>query len=384
MKLRRKTNTSRTKFPKFALQKRVDELSRVNKRLATYLESQQIHLPLVNESPTTLDFKLSASQNHIEPVTCFRISGGACACACQQSFSNTTIYDANRSSGPTASPSTTSDGQQNVLSHISVQVRHTSGGTHATPRKSYETSSSGQNRVIKAINLQLNQSELPATAISIQDLIAHHIFDFEWAQRLELAFRLSSAVLLLSSSPWPTNSMKRHDLTISLADHKKGEAYDLFLAFDAQNGEKTIDLERSSKAMLAIVTRNPILSLLGMNLVELAFGRTLNDIRQQDASLSDLTGGSSDLLNLLAAKRLVNLGRIGEEFGANFEAVVSTCLNQQYRESKGKQIRDLDSEDPSFLESAALSILLPLYAEYRKLSGSVKPQGRSSFIFKLT
>lgn len=235
---------------------------------------------------------------------------------------------------------------------------------HPTPTK--------PDRDEKKFQLSVKETSLTPEFLNLKQLISRHGTSFDQRRRMELAFRLSSAVLLLWSSPWIANSSRWKDWAVWFDPQNKEPLFNLYFSRKPQSDNGSPDQKSSAGAAFFILSREPVLSLLGLRLIEIAFGRTLADVRQEDVTLLSKEGDQDqDSMDLFTAKRLLALRRIGQTFGQEFEDVVNVCLNQQYRERKGARITELDFEDRSFLERAAVSILLPLYQEARKNSGYV-------------
>jgi hypothetical protein len=206
--------------------------------------------------------------------------------------------------------------------------------------------------------------------MSLGDLMGHRNL-LDHRQRMELSFRLSSAVLQLSPKDdplWIDDSWTLDDWFIAVRGERENEALSLFV----RRRLSSLQPPAKKDPVWSIIARDPILAKLGIHLTELALGRSLPDIRHEEPDLlrtNDLQFSDPDLLNLLTVRRLLTLRIISQRVSADFQDVVSACINQQFRDRRHARIKELDRGDPAFLANATVAILVPLYHEVYKYHG---------------
>ena len=163
------------------------------------------------------------------------------------------------------------------------------------------------------------------------------------------------------------NSPKWEDWDVRVALTEGDRLGSLYLSPKHSSSDPDLRGTRQQSTTFLVLAENPVLCLLGLRLVEIAFGQTLAETRKEDIKLAvyepTLDENSKDLL---AARQMLATRLIEKRFGKNFEDVVNVCLNQQYRQIKGADVVDMDPRDSSFLERATTCILLPLYQEMQK------------------
>jgi hypothetical protein len=208
--------------------------------------------------------------------------------------------------------------------------------------------------------------------VSLGDLLGHrNVLDRR--QRMELSFRLSTAVLQLSSTPWVEESWTLDDWFIAVRGDRENEALSLFVRRKFHQSQDPSKMPSKEPAW-SIIAREPVLARLGVHLTELALGRNLVEIRREEPGLlrdGDLKISDHELLDLLTVRKLLSLRVIAQRVSAEFQDVVSACINQQYRDRRQARIQELDVKAPSFLEHATAAILVPLYHEAHKCYGYV-------------
>lgn len=348
--------------------------------MAAYLQNEHIPLLVSVDFKTALDFRVLHQKHPDKFAEAFEVIGGRYDCTCTETlFSNSQLTSLNEGAAR--------DVVESLNAGMSRQERskHAYVSIHKLYKKSeaivnfldVDSPASGTDKpmdashrdtIKKEIRLVVRDSRPPQDAISLDELIESEI-NSGWAQRMELAFRLSAAVILLWKSPSVRSSMKWRDWTIFIGAQQANGTYRLSIGPKIRSEEELLERQRNSHTVFAILARDPVLTLLGLRLLELAFGQTLKEMRQEDANFIHGEERDPDLLDLLTAKRLLGLGRIGRQCGQDFESVINACLTQQYREPNSGQIKYLSLENDSFLESATVTILLPLFKEFRRSSG---------------
>ncbi|RDW61683.1 hypothetical protein BP5796_11575 [Coleophoma crateriformis] len=109
----------------------------------------------------------------------------------------------------------------------------------------------------------------------------------------------------------------------------------------------------------------PILTKLGFALIELAFCRTLPEIRK-DQLHDTIEEKDSDFANLQTATAMLESGRLAREASQVYEDVVRVCIKHHYLGRSSSGPKGLGSKDPSFFDRAEESIIGPLSAEFVK------------------
>lgn len=206
---------------------------------------------------------------------------------------------------------------------------------------------------------------------SLYDLIQGPTPLLDMRKRLALAYRLSSAVLQYSHTPWADRSWKPQDWLVGLDKSKKDGLPVVFLNRQISPCQEPVKSNKSGSAW-EVASREPILAQLGIALAELALGRSLSDVRREEPELMDRELGKTydvNLLDLLTARKILSLGYIAKAISQPFEDVVSACVTQQYRDGYDAGVKELDTKEPTFLERATAAILQPLYLEGRKYLG---------------
>ena len=333
----------------------------------------------------TLNLSLTRRLRGSEQANSFQIIGERFICTCGKEASRSTTHPTQQAVGSlSGQPLDYKDRNEDFFNlqheshHISVSVQNLD-----KPRDACSSSSASHKRcdvshITKpdedgtAFRLEIEDTTLPFGAIGFGDLLVRRRASLGQKERMELAFRLSLAVLLLWGPSCAGNSPKWKDWTVWFDPDDEDGVPSPYLSPKSQLGQESRDEKITSGTKFPLFAREAPLSLLGIRLIELAFGQTFAEVRRDHMNLlSREEEQDRDLIDLLAAKKLVSLNRIGQKFGQSFEDVVNVCLNQQYRERKGARIMELNLQDQSFLERAAVSILLPLYHEMRKGSGYV-------------
>ncbi|KAF5512169.1 hypothetical protein CGCA056_v012023 [Colletotrichum aenigma] len=187
--------------------------------------------------------------------------------------------------------------------------------------------------------------------------------DLDWKRRIELALQLSFAVIQLSLTPWIDDSWTWDNWAIATdtISHRSGRP----LLFCRHFGSSISihGTQSSTSSVWSILSPEPILARLGLCLIEIAFGKTVSEIRREGADDDEIVDNhevDSESLDLITAKELFDSRRIRHQFGEPFENAVKACIHQQFRAEKNGDIIELDSRDPSFLRNAVDSIISPL------------------------
>lgn len=370
-KLKRKPKLSRESFPETPLHKCLYDISKANRSLEAHLGNSHAILPAAGDFQTSLDFRLFRHLSVGQRTNCFKITGDSLVCACKKPVSGAITH-----SGHT--PSNVAAGLHQRFGPISVSTSNSEkiGENIAfLTRDDFPAANSheGSDKNEQTIRLTVSESNLPPAAIGLGRLISRDGPSLDPRRRMELAFRLSSAVLFLWKFPNEFSSSRWKDWAVSFDPEHVDSLPSFYLSPSSPFDHESLDGTTVPETTFSILSREPALTLLGLRLIELAFGQSLAGLSQRDPRLlPEEETRDKDSRDLVIAKRLLASHRIRERFGRAYESVVAVCLNHQYRARKGASIKELSLQDQSFLKPAAVTILLPLYEEVRKYHGYVQ------------
>ncbi|KAH8649069.1 hypothetical protein BX600DRAFT_109902 [Xylariales sp. PMI_506] len=381
---RTKVTTFRRVVPKTQLQEHLDEISRINRRLDTYLIDGRVLLPRGLELHGTLEFRLLQLQQRGKSVEGFQIEGPHRVCNCdqaaysrlqglgmtspmspgatggplwQQTYEG--IYASARSLRPDEEGSLMN---QNMSPNSNRKQRDGSRHRHSDSFKEDH----------KLFLLFIKERAADRKVITIEELIQRPDDVVDRRLRMILASRLAFAVILLWTSR-PLQSWQKSGRWLAYFDETQRLPYSTFFLSPPDGDKPGSDAwSEQSPDWFSLVNKEPVLARLGLRLIELVMGQTLAELRQEHFKASadgDDEESDSELLDLLTAKKLLAYHRIRHEVSRAFEGVVAACIEQQYREFKSGDIKELSFEDPLFLKNATAAILLPLYQETGKLTG---------------
>ncbi|KAK0732234.1 hypothetical protein B0H67DRAFT_640528 [Lasiosphaeris hirsuta] len=173
-------------------------------------------------------------------------------------------------------------------------------------------------------------------------------------EKLELALRLSLAVDRLYGTPWIDGSWTWNDVI-----YAKPPA--VFILREVHSA--TYEADRASlavgKPQPSSIDGEPVLTKLGLALIELALGKPIQKTKQYN---SDELG--QDFANIIAAKTLLTNGTIRGEWGAAYERVVNVCIRRIYIDPEGNARGPLSNHE-SFIPGFRDAIITPLFHEER-------------------
>lgn len=366
------------------MQKRLDEISSMNRSLAIYLCDEIVPLPRVGEMNGMPDFKLCLWLQRRNPTADLPHMGDSYVCT----FNQVIDWD---SSGRPGDPVVISDNWLEDVSSaherpgpITISVRYINESREEplmvrqniqSSRKDDERDtrfyhhSNSFRRENKPFQLMIKESKAGGPVIGMGDMLKRRGSVIDQKKRIELAFRLSFALLILSGIKWAQHSSEWVNWAVSFDADEGDELSTFFLSPGHGHEIESSGEDHLSQTIFLVLNREPVLVRLGICLIELALGQTLADIRKDDHNLwgeHEHAGYDLESLDLLTAKRLISARRIRQEVSKEFEGVVIACVDQQYRELKGARIKTLHPPDDFFLERATAAILLPLYEELRK------------------
>jgi hypothetical protein len=194
--------------------------------------------------------------------------------------------------------------------------------------------------------------------------------------RMQLALRLSSAILQYCLTPWIEKTWTWKDFAVlSAEEEESNELSQLFVTRRFYSPRLSAKFEPTTLGINTLWSwyDEPILTKLGFALIELALGRSLQEVREEKQLRLAVIDRELDFdsLNLQTANILLKSGRIASEESKGYEDVVKACIKHQYPDTRNPGIKGLDSTDESFFDNVEESIIGPLYAEFVKSWGPV-------------
>ncbi|KAK3357864.1 hypothetical protein B0T25DRAFT_567120 [Lasiosphaeria hispida] len=380
-KLGPRESNARSNVPKTALQKRLDRLSSLNMDLATYLlASQAVPLSYPGQPELATNIQSFFHHDRKKPAEAFKAISTAYQCGCQgPHLAGLRCVCSKCNPGFEEPEPRTDDWAFEVAFHSATDegcYRTNSLAEHAPPAAL--TPEEKMTLWVSPLSLRGNNQTTPQatekstkTVVHLDGLSGGRKPLLDMSKRMALAFRLSSAILQLTGTPWMDEAWKSKDWFVAMESVQKDEPPNFFILGNFTNRDlaKTTTLTESS---WRITSREPTLVKLGLALIEIALGRVLSDIRKEEPGFlngKETQNYDPELLDLFTARRLLSLRYIAQTVSSDFQDVVSACITQQYRDRRDARIKELDTRDTSFLEQATVAILMPLYQEARKYLG---------------
>ncbi|OAX85304.1 hypothetical protein ACJ72_00334 [Emergomyces africanus] len=178
-------------------------------------------------------------------------------------------------------------------------------------------------------------------------------------ERFKLAVALSTSVLQFDDTPWLKQHWGTDDIHFFLkpSSSMSEQAY-LTTVFSQSNHVPT---KKHNCTSFPPLVRNKALFTLGIVLIELAFGKPLEDLRTQKDI--DESRGMPDLVDTFTVKRL--LESVEDEAGYDYSEAVRRCIECPF---DGKEARFTNE---SFQEAVHDWIIEPLRVSFNNFSGSM-------------
>lgn len=190
------------------------------------------------------------------------------------------------------------------------------------------------------------------------------------AVRIELAVRISTAVLQLCSTPWITSSWSWGDFSMAGLREQELDNPSLFVTHQfysqCRGQSMCATSDRSDSGLLRLTAGEPALTRLGFALIELAFGKRLASMQGNFPNIV----GDPYYQDFATAAALLNSGYILHEEGLRYHQAVLTCLKQEVQAQDGYGKRSLSFQDPIFQQDAANAILKPLLGLWADFGGA--------------
>lgn len=189
--------------------------------------------------------------------------------------------------------------------------------------------------------------------VCLDHYLAGQCFGLSRKERMDLALRISYAILQFYASPWIEASWTWRDFCIDKQNDSQLFVTRKFYSYRSRDSTPTIG--KPSTLKFSDFVEEPILTKLGLALIELALGKRLVELRLEDQSPTL----DSDLLDFSTAKQIVKSGKILREEGRGYEEVVKACLFHQF--SCNSELNKIDSSQPTFQNAVEQSIIEPLH-----------------------
>ncbi|EGP88203.1 uncharacterized protein MYCGRDRAFT_40054, partial [Zymoseptoria tritici IPO323] len=176
------------------------------------------------------------------------------------------------------------------------------------------------------------------------------------ADARRLALSLATGMLQLHSTPWLQSSWGKSDIML-ISKQDKILSQHAFISQDSTGARKTLPASPATGA-LAMIIKNRTLFSLGLMLIELCMGKSMEDLHRADERNPD--GTISEFSDLLTAERLLNKQTISESFGKRWSDVVRRCIRCEVDETESSL------EDAGFRKAVYNKILMELEEEHRQ------------------
>ena len=193
-----------------------------------------------------------------------------------------------------------------------------------------------------------------SSAVCLDDYLSpYQEWEISRKERIDLALSLSLAVLVFYSTPWIDNWWTWRDF-YTLKDDKS----QIFIRA-AFYGVNRKSLPRSTSHPASILTfwdcyGEPILTRLGLALIELALGKRLSEFQEPSGD----PNVDQDMKDVYTAQKLVTSGRVLQEAGQIYHDVVEACLSHQVTELSA--VIGLVSKHPNFQQDLERFVAAPI------------------------
>lgn len=179
-------------------------------------------------------------------------------------------------------------------------------------------------------------------------------------ERLGLALTVASSVLQLYDTPWLHQYWSKRDILVDMT--RKQEILERAFISELFPPPTTSDIPGYN---LSYPFRNLTLFCLGVVLIEITLGRTLESMRTEDDPLNE--NGEPDMLTHLSiARRLLETGTILTEAGIRYGDVVYRCIWSEF----GVLNTSLDNAD--FRHAVYDGVIAPLEEDLKIFYGFLR------------
>ncbi|KAK4629102.1 hypothetical protein CLAFUW4_07777 [Fulvia fulva] len=173
-----------------------------------------------------------------------------------------------------------------------------------------------------------------------------------------LAIPLASGMLRLHDTPWLSPGWSKQDISLIRHNGKVLSEH----AFISQNMSlpKTTPPPSSTSTdkVASLLIRNPTLFALGIILIELCMGKSIDELHEADEL--DANGSKNALSEYRTADRLIQMEEISDRLGSRWNDVVRRCIYCDLNQSK------VSLQDRSFQQAVHSDIVGELEESYRQ------------------
>jgi hypothetical protein len=298
-----------------------------------------------------------------------------------QTFSDFSLVGSNISTNTTISRSSSSRGcsvsvvectnqsaEQIVDLCMTIRAAEPSASARLQSRSIGALPSVGR-QTYELLSEQADPSSTTHSMTSLEDIFTSVPSKLARGLRIELAVRLSTAVLQLCMTPWLDRAWSWKNFSVTAFQGGQQDTLSLFLEhqFYSQRptSVQTATSDGGRGALMTLRPGEPVLTRLGFALIELAFGERLLNMQRGMQE----TGGDPHYRELVVASNLIESGQLLHEEGKRYHQAVWTCLKQEVRSQDGHGKKSLNLQDPAFQQDAAAAILRPLVGLWMADSG---------------
>ncbi|KAK0663013.1 hypothetical protein QBC41DRAFT_26787 [Cercophora samala] len=198
--------------------------------------------------------------------------------------------------------------------------------------------------------------------------------------RREMALRLCLAILQLCDTPWMSEAWTWNICVSQVAgEGHEGSSNDKMVRYPVIFREMYSMAYKADSASIQTAVapslfadwcpdEEPVLTKLGLALIELALGKSIEDMKKTEhwpedtQHYSEILGDQADRV---MAKRLLQTDRIRNKATMAYENAVRVCINREFVDKDGNPSR-LVSKHSTFLERFRDTVLLPLLEVWKR------------------
>ena len=216
-----------------------------------------------------------------------------------------------------------------------------------------------QKQVRAATSSQQHRITSLAQLLSVQNtdysqlLAKSSLLRLSRGDRLGLALTVASSVLQLHKTSWLHENFSIADILIDV-EETSGKIYEQ--AYVRQAFPASITKKETPKLFLPVV-RNETLFALGIVLIELCLGQTIDMLRSPQDPL-DAEGNANSVTDFCTAKRLME-GAVYREGGTRYGDVVRRCIFCDFDQ------RQTDMDNETFRQAVYDGVIAPLEDDLR-------------------
>ncbi|KAK4224669.1 hypothetical protein QBC38DRAFT_484898 [Podospora fimiseda] len=176
--------------------------------------------------------------------------------------------------------------------------------------------------------------------------------------RSEMAWRLSLTMAHLCQTPWVSDSWSAIDAFVFNQFTATPMIFFIRDIYSAKaRSSAIVNTSTPNQRPIDLFDDEPVLTKLGLVLIELALGRFLDEIRDDYSGFSAID--DKDLANICIARKLLDTGVVRNHATAAYEKAVSVCIKRQYIDSEGVP-RSLLTSHESFILLFNDAVVSPL------------------------